>query len=1137
MRLLRFGNKAIALRNSNGVLKILADELPVNVSELVNDMNYTTKEYVDNAVNSIPRLSVEVVETLPTENINPSVIYLINTNDQENEVYEEYLYVNGKWESLGKARIDLQPYVTKEELNEILEQYTPDNIFMYSLPLGESSWLRIAKVKDIDKSASGIFTFNCYGLKEGVRDVLTTSVFSLNTCLNRSGYPMCDVLPLSQTPEIASSSASGGSGGGGGSDTGGSSGSSGEDVGSYALETVEEIETYSEGSGDDYGDSGSGDDYGDSGSGDDYGSSGGGSAGGSGTTASHGLAAITVEEYLEEMYVCGLISFPSTEKYDILEVELVIENGINVETLENFVPVNLNDVKTEENSILEGTIFEKDKEYKFIIRGNLGKLVDNATSTEPKPLNIEIEFEAEEPVEGEEPKEPEILKVINYEGEVVEEDGYSYNRTSKFIMLNKEQSVVEGGRFGEELFVLLNSYAEKTLQGLYRIHDSVISSMSYNFSEDLRKYDLNNIYLSYWDDLENFGKLKDKTNFTLKLEANGYIYGEEYRVPILLNDEEIGEIPRDENEVFSIVLENFNLEEDNLVIDATNGFINYSLYLYLDEIDYQIEIDYKPSKEEVVKYLTNDTDYDVDVFYQKLFKHYKTDSYNLFSLYKKLDKAAREASEAYGMASNAYNNASSLESKVTELHYNNLSNMSRLDQLESLSTPICMAEEIPSEDYHSSMITGDTVWFPFLKTMNKNNGYVSNLLPNDIKTVYLSEVEYIGKDSFEYLDYLTKVKLPNTLKEIAQYAFWGCNNLTFLEIPNSVEKIARNAFTSCNNLTLVIPNTIKDIGGSQDCKEIYYKGELKDLVQLDCSDGYWYSLLKNNTIYYLDDLGEIEYKNDFYTLAEFKNIIIPEGVERIGKCIFCDTDLSSISLPSTLKEIGDDAFSKCHKLTELYIPDNVEILGDIENCSELTKLNLPENLKKISLSIGNWCPKLSTNTSGNGRYLGSTTKPYWFLYKAINKNITSIEIPEYTEWIGYEAFRGCTKLTSIQLPPGLKAIGWSAFTDCEGITSIELPDSLELIEEQGLGFMSLTTLTLPSKISTIHNTAIYSPTLTDVYIKYDGIVTLMSAYYTNFPKGCRVHVKPQYVDKYNEATNWSILIAEGTITIVGDVNE
>lgn len=49
-----------------------------------------------------------IVSELPTANINPKIIYLLPATDSENNnVYEEYIYVNNKWELIGTTKNDL----------------------------------------------------------------------------------------------------------------------------------------------------------------------------------------------------------------------------------------------------------------------------------------------------------------------------------------------------------------------------------------------------------------------------------------------------------------------------------------------------------------------------------------------------------------------------------------------------------------------------------------------------------------------------------------------------------------------------------------------------------------------------------------------------------------------------------------------------------------------------------------------------------------------------------------------------------------------------------------------------------------------------------------------------------------------
>lgn len=71
-------------------------------------------------ISEIPKFDIEVVETLPTENISNSTVYLVVSptegvkEDGEN-IYTEYIYVNDTWEKLGEQKLDLSNYLTSSD--------------------------------------------------------------------------------------------------------------------------------------------------------------------------------------------------------------------------------------------------------------------------------------------------------------------------------------------------------------------------------------------------------------------------------------------------------------------------------------------------------------------------------------------------------------------------------------------------------------------------------------------------------------------------------------------------------------------------------------------------------------------------------------------------------------------------------------------------------------------------------------------------------------------------------------------------------------------------------------------------------------------------------------------------------------
>ena len=115
--------------------------VPKNISELTNDegyikntvdnlVNYYTKAdtytqtEINNIISNIKKLTAQVVDTLPVENIDTSVIYLIKQGDVT--VYMQYMYINNEWAELGNTQIDLSDYVTSQKLTEELSKKADD---------------------------------------------------------------------------------------------------------------------------------------------------------------------------------------------------------------------------------------------------------------------------------------------------------------------------------------------------------------------------------------------------------------------------------------------------------------------------------------------------------------------------------------------------------------------------------------------------------------------------------------------------------------------------------------------------------------------------------------------------------------------------------------------------------------------------------------------------------------------------------------------------------------------------------------------------------------------------------------------------------------------------------------------------
>lgn len=103
-----------ALEAQDGVLAGEIDALETGLS------NVYTKKDTDNAIAAaiaaVDHLSREIVETLP-ENANDNVIYMVLRGDGTGQdVYNEYMYINGAWEIIGDTSVDLTGYAKTEDI-------------------------------------------------------------------------------------------------------------------------------------------------------------------------------------------------------------------------------------------------------------------------------------------------------------------------------------------------------------------------------------------------------------------------------------------------------------------------------------------------------------------------------------------------------------------------------------------------------------------------------------------------------------------------------------------------------------------------------------------------------------------------------------------------------------------------------------------------------------------------------------------------------------------------------------------------------------------------------------------------------------------------------------------------------------
>ena len=314
---------------------------------------------------------------------------------------------------------------------------------------------------------------------------------------------------------------------------------------------------------------------------------------------------------------------------------------------------------------------------------------------------------------------------------------------------------------------------------------------------------------------------------------------------------------------------------------------------------------------------------------------------------------------------------------------------------------------------------------------------------------------------------IKNIVIPNTISEIKNYTFRGCNNLTSVIIPNSVTSIGVSAFSYCISLTsVIIPNSVTSI----DAFAFSYCNSLTSVTIPDSVTNIGAeAFIDCNNLMSVDCWGDIEswcmiefgsyYSNPLYYAKELlingekvKDLVIPDTITKIKSHAFIGcSSLMSIVIPNSVTWIGDYAFNSCNHMTSIAIPNSVTWIGNhaFSRCGVL---------KEIIVEEGN-----ERYYSKDNCLIDKTTKT---LIRGCNNSV--IPTDGSVTSIGDEAFSDCNGLTDITIPSGITSIGFSAFEYCSRLTNVDIPDGVTSIESETFVLCeSLISVAIPNSVTFI----------------------------------------------------------------------
>lgn len=194
---------------------------------------------------------------------------------------------------------------------------------------------------------------------------------------------------------------------------------------------------------------------------------------------------------------------------------------------------------------------------------------------------------------------------------------------------------------------------------------------------------------------------------------------------------------------------------------------------------------------------------------------------------------------------------------------------------------------------------------------------------------------------------------------------------------------------------------------------------------------------------YIGDIvipSQVVYKNKTYPVRHISS-------EAFKNC----TELTSISIPSSVNMIDGSAFKGCTGLASIVVDYSNPVYDSRNNCNAIVET---ESNTLIVVCKNTIIPN-SVLAIGEGAYMGHT-------------ELTSFTIPNSIVTIGQNAFRDCTGLTSLTIPNSVSTIGIAAFMGCTGLTSITIPNSVSTIESSSFrDCTKLASITIPNSVTTI----------------------------------------------------------------------
>lgn len=381
---------------------------------------------------------------------------------------------------------------------------------------------------------------------------------------------------------------------------------------------------------------------------------------------------------------------------------------------------------------------------------------------------------------------------------------------------------------------------------------------------------------------------------------------------------------------------------------------------------------------------------------------------------------------------------------------------------------------------------------------------------DNLETVSLGKgLQSVDDYAFANCKGLKTMTIPGNIRSIGIGAFTDCVNMTDITIPVEVTQIHETAFDGCAHIVIhsqtgsyadkyaqTFYERQKEMPEYEDVAD--YNPDSTDTVipdpepAPDTADEQpadtvgnimgSTKVVGNQAVVFIDSAGPLvisggsqpdvpsDSADDINVLmtqtSTYPKYTVVDGRIIADQAYYCDMNLTNVSVPSGIEEIGEFAYARS-SVTQLVVPEGVRNIGygAFYHCDNLNVISLPSTLMCVepkAFEHSAWMESFLAGDSGDSDFLisGNTL----VAYRGESPEVT---VPEGVYLIAGEAFKGHDEIERLILPQSLKVVGEGAFEGCERLSSVEIGENIEDIKDRAFAQCNLASVVLPVSLKTL----------------------------------------------------------------------